>query len=262
MRGVALLLTVVVALAGLPPVAHAQEQAEFDAAVQQGLKAYQAKNYDMAIEAFEKAYKIRPEPEMIFNIARSHEKAQHLDAAIAGYERFMVLEGTTSELRARAVNSLRALRAEKSARDKAAGATSTTPGLSAPPPGAAPPGLMTRGEVPAEPPNRALEWSLFGGGMAIAATGAVFAGLALSNKSDFDDEKDNGVAADEQRLQDLRDDLDRNALIADILVPVGLVTAAVGLSLLIVNSPEDDVMIEVAPNVDPNQSGLQISGSF
>ena len=144
MNGVVHLLTAFALVVGMAGSAHAQKKkaSAFDTAVKEGLKAYKAKDFDRAIVAFERAYAIRPEPEMVFNIARSHEKAQHLDQAIADYEKFLVLEGTTAGLRARALKSLSSLRAEKTARLEAATAAAAPP-----PPASCAPSGPTRAPV-------------------------------------------------------------------------------------------------------------------
>ena len=257
MRGLHLFVAMVVVL-GAASVARAQTS-EFDRVVRQGMAAYQAKDFNKAIRAFERAYAIRPEPEMVFNVARSHEKAQHVDEAITTYERFLVLEGTTAGLRARALKSLTSLRAEKAARLEA---RSSSPSPAAPRPRSNVSGARLSKTEPGPTRSRALEWSLFGGGLVVAATGAVFAGLALANNSDFDDEVGRGPAADADKLEDLQDDRARNALIADILVPVGLVTAAVGLSLLVINDDDSGMAVRLDPRFDGQQAGLNLSGSF
>lgn len=269
MRAVHVLVVVAVMVGTSPGALGQQPKANqsdrFETAVKEGMTAYQAKDFDAAIRAFERAYAIRPEPEMVFNVAKSHEKALHLESAIAAYERFLLLEGTTSDLRARALKSLNSLKAEKKALEEAKAAPPAPPPAAqagGPPPSGPRVALTQREPVPREK-NRALEWTLFGGGMAVAVAGAVFAGLAVSNRSAFDDEAAEGEAADAERLRDLRDELDRNALIADVLVPVGLVTAAVGLSLLIVGGDDDDdFAMEVSPSFGGQQAGLNLSGEF
>lgn len=54
-----------------------------------GKERYGQGDFDGAIAAWEQAYALVPTPELHFNIARAHEQAGHLDAAIARYQRYL-----------------------------------------------------------------------------------------------------------------------------------------------------------------------------
>ena len=231
--------------------AHAQDD-QFRGLVDRGMQAYKARQYQAAVDAFESAFAIRPEPELVFNVARAYEKSLNSEKALENYERFLRLQGTTAELRARALDSVRALRSEQRARARA-----TRP----PPP---PPPAVSKTPRPAaevrrpilEQRDRTLEWSLIGGGAAVAAAGGVFALLAAMDNSEFED-----TATPADQKQGLKDSIERNALIADILVPVGVVTAGVGLILYLVNP--DEQAVAVSPMVTPDGGGgLAFGGRF
>jgi hypothetical protein len=220
-RGPRLLL--LLALAGAPiaagpvaPCAHAQEG--WKALVDEGVAHYGAKRYDEAVRAFEAAMALRAEPELVYNIARAHEKALRAPEAIAAYERFLELPGTTAALRAKARAALEALRAEAEAEARAR--------AERPPAGPSPP--LALAAAPA--PSRALEWTLVGVGAAAAVTGGVFGALALRDHAAFEDAR--AAGASRAALLDAASVVERNALLADVLVGAGLAAAAVGGLLL------------------------------
>ncbi len=238
--------------------AHAQQDTEFRSLVDRGMRAYQSRQYDVAIQAFESAFALRPEPELIYNVARAYEKSLNGDKAIETYERFLRLQGTTAELRAKALASVEALRTEQRARARAR----RRPAEAAPPPSPPPaPAAARRTPVevrqasPPTPRNRALEWSLIGGGAAIAAAGGVFAILAAMDNSEFDD------STNRAEQQDLKDSVERNALIADVLVPVGLVAAGVGVALFLIN-PDEDESVALSPLLTGDGGGVAFGGRF
>lgn len=238
------------------PEARAQGE-DFNAVVQEAMKDYRARRYDAAIQKFERAYAISPQPELIYNVARANEKSLKREAAIAAYERFLSLEGTTADLRAKALESLTALRREKEAMRR-----SQDVGKAPPPTAVAPPagtGAAAGVTRPApEPKSRTLEWVLIGGGAAVAATGAVFGVLALQASSDFDQLKEDG--ADRATLEDKKSTVDNNALAADVLIGVGAVSAIAGVILLLTGDDEPEVA--VAPVFGKDYAAVGFSGHF
>lgn len=245
---------------GTASPAQAQPDDEFKTLVDEGMRAYKRRQYDAAINAFESAFAIRREPELIYNVARAYEKSLDSTKAIQTYERFLRLQGTTAELRAKALTALEGLRAERRALDRARREV-------APPPPPAPTPAARGTKVPLEvrrpapePKSRALEWTLIGSGAAMAVAGGVFALLASMDNSDFDDRVSDGNATAEE-LNDIKDDVDRNALIADILIPTGLLAAGVGVLLFVVDPDEEEGMA-VSPMVTGDGAGLAVGGRF
>ena len=252
---IGVVLAAAVVISTPPALAQADD---FRALVDQGMQAYRNRRYADAITAFESAFAIRREPELVYNIARAHEKSLNSQKALQTYERFLSLQGTTAELRAKALSAVEAIRAEQSARARAA-ARQAAPPPASPPRGESRAAAGNDGalELRAGPPSpsRALEWTLIGGGVAIAAAGGVFAVLAAMDNSTFEDSD-----TDPTRLPELKDSIDRNALIADILVPVGLVTAGIGTILYLTTGNEEGVAL--APMAAPDGAGLAVSGNF
>ncbi|MBL8914273.1 MAG: tetratricopeptide repeat protein [Archangium sp.] len=108
--GVALLL-----VAG---VAHADEvEVRARAAALEGKKAFDTNDFVKAISKYEEAYRLKPAPGLLFNLAQSHRKAGHLDEALSYFKRY--LETNPAKPQADAVETLitqtEAERAEKEA---------------------------------------------------------------------------------------------------------------------------------------------------
>lgn len=60
---------------------------EFNQHSNAGQNAYNAGDYDKAIQEFEAAYRLEPEPTLLINIGRSHAKADRPREALAFYQR-------------------------------------------------------------------------------------------------------------------------------------------------------------------------------
>jgi hypothetical protein len=81
-------------------------RAHFDA----GLKAFEEGEYDRAVVEFETAWKLKPHPDFLINIATTYERLYKPKEARETYERFLAEAPPTSDLRALAEKRLRVLR--------------------------------------------------------------------------------------------------------------------------------------------------------
>jgi tetratricopeptide (TPR) repeat protein len=279
--GTAFLLTLALTLASAAARAEeggAAQPPSFDALVAQAMEHYQARRYEEALVLFEQAYAIDPEPELVYNIARSHERLLHREQAVDAYERFLQMPGTTGELRTRALENLTALRQEIAALETARRAealarrTPVEPETPTPDPRTEPP-PQRPDERPAPRPGMSAlgvaGWALFGTGGGIALAGVVCWGLALSSNGSFQD-AGTGV----ERLG-LRDDVTQRSLAGDVLFFTGAAALAAGVALVAVDSVrrrrastaslrerEHDAALAVAPSLGPGLLGLGLSGAF
>lgn len=260
------LLTTLLAISGPVPSAHAQEATapDFDTLLDRGVQHYQARQYEQAIEVFRQAFALRPEPEIVYNIARSYERLARPTEAIAEYERFVALPGTTSELRTRAHASIRALRAELAASESAPPEPAVTP-TPTPAPVTAPV------EPPPPPPEGGsalgpVGWTMFGVGAVSVGVGVAFGVLTIDRNDAFL----RAAPRSEQQIQ-LRDDVKESALAADILLIGGGVIAATGLVLAIVDATSssgseraasDGPSVAVLPYAGADSGGVTVLGSF
>jgi len=207
-----------------------EQEAAFQATMAEAMEHYQAHRYPQAIELFQRAYQMRAEPELVYNIARSYERSQQLEEAITAYERFIALPATTSDLRARARTNLTAIRQELAAMEAAEHQEAMpTPVVPTSTPGGATSGREGEGTSTLGPLGIA-GWVLFGIGAATTIAGVVFAGLTISSDGDFQ-----GASLEEDRLT-IREDVERNALLADILLISGGTICLTGIILLVVNA--------------------------
>lgn len=212
------------------------EDREFEAIVTQAVEHYEAQRYEQAISSFQRAYEMRAQPELVYNIARIYERSLELQQAVDTYERFLSLPNTTADLRSRAANSLALIRAEIAARERAerAGQENTTPG------GGTGTGQgiseQDTGEQPEIPPEERASavvitgWALVGVGAAALVAGIAMGGLTLAEETATEEA---GNLADQELHLDRGESF---ALSADVLFGGGGALAVAGIALLIVHA--------------------------
>lgn len=227
-----------VALADDPPPGDATN---FDREVARGVDLYGRGDYTAAIGAFHAAFAFKTDPKLLFNIARCQEKLGKIDDAIATYQQFVDSPGTTSQERAKALESMKALRDERDAREAIAASDKKRSDDSAARDAA--PALTPKTEAPNrlvesaprdEAPRRShtLEWILIGSGSVALVTGGIFGGLALQNQSTFESSR---VLQDKL---DARDSGQRNAAISDVSIGVGAAAIVGGALVLLLMGDE------------------------
>jgi tetratricopeptide (TPR) repeat protein len=94
----------------LAPTARAADEARFTQLADEGAASYRSREFEKAIESFEKAYALEPDPNLLFNIARCREALGENAAAIDGFEKFLRAEGGDPQGRAKAEEELARLR--------------------------------------------------------------------------------------------------------------------------------------------------------
>lgn len=224
---------------------------EFKGHLDRGLAAYKAGDYATALVAFEQAYATKEAPALLYNIGRCYERLGDGDRALETYERLLSAAGTTAELRAKALESVAALKREKAARVAASRVPSPSPST-APPSDGTP--SLEASPAPTTPRSRALEWTLIGGGAAAMAVGGSFGVLALVAEGNFDE-----ATAREDKVR-YKDQADRDALIADIGLGVGALAVVSGVVLFLVR--DDEETIALAPSWLGDGAGLAAVARF
>lgn len=235
---------------------------EFDAMVTQAVEHYEALRYEQAISAFQRAYEIRAQPELIYNIGRIYERSLQLQQALDTYQRFLTLPDTTADLRSRAANSLAAIRAEMAARDRAQQAgQSTEASASGTETGQGTTGQTTDDQPEASRSEQATSasiagWALVGVGSGAVVAGIVLGALALSEQTATEEA---GNLAD----QDLHLSRGGNfALSADVLFGVGGAMAVAGIALLIVRAIRSRSEASAGDNPSPSADGRGLEYSL
>lgn len=223
------LLLALCATAALPSQAVAQDDEAMTAAerarkveelASKATAAYRAKDYEQAIELFEKAYALEPVPNLLYNIARSYEKLERWDEAIAKYEQFIVAPEVDSEARQSAMKRVDRLREIADYQKDGAGADqprSATQDYLA----------QTTNDEPASQPTDVAAWVTTGAGIALIGTGAAFGLMASSSADDVQ----NGATYDERLAA--KDDAETYALIADSAYVAGAVVTGIGIYMLV-----------------------------
>lgn len=98
------------------------QNAEVEKLFAEGASLYKAGKYRPAIEKFEAAYSLFPEPNLLYNIARAHEALGDIDQAIVKFTLCTTNPRSTDELKQKATAKLAVLTAAR-----AQGAAAPTP---------------------------------------------------------------------------------------------------------------------------------------
>jgi tetratricopeptide (TPR) repeat protein len=96
-----LLLALVVVVAclhtGRPSFAQSKRPQSAESHYRKGKKAYTVGHFAEAIEEFEKAFDIKPEPVFLFNMAQAHRQNGNLQRAIFFYRRYLEADPTAKD---------------------------------------------------------------------------------------------------------------------------------------------------------------------
>lgn len=272
MRARAFTTTALLALALSAPVTPvaaqsgeaAGESDGFQDALDAALADYEGRRYEQAAAGFQAAFEIRAEPELMYNIARSYERALRREEAVTAYDRFLQLPGTTSEMRSRALTARNSLQAELAAMAGPAEPAPTEPVQAATTQESA----RRHGDASDDGGGGGgdlapVGWVLVGLGVAAIAVGAVFGGVALASNDEFNATTDRD---DQLRLQS---EVRRYALLTDILIGTGAGVTIAGIVFLIVDlastsssTERAEQELELQPVVGPNLVGASLSGRF
>jgi tetratricopeptide (TPR) repeat protein len=199
------------------------------------VERFEAKDYDGAVELFEKAYAADPQANYLFNIGRVYEEKGDLEKAITYYQRFMGQSGVDLESRQAATERLKVLR-EALAQLKAQEDDGAPPKDEPPkdegteqPTDQTP--AVTDEDEQANKRKKTLRitgYSLMGAGGAGLIVGAVFGSLASGSVDDG--QADPFVDRREAFMERAR----KQARVADAMFITGGVLAATGLVLVLV----------------------------
>ncbi len=211
----------------------------------EGLTAYQARDYRKANERFQHAYAVDPDPNLLYNIAKCFEALGDKQTAIEKYELFINSPGADSSGRVKAQDAVKVLRSSP------APASGGSPSDAAPP-GGPPPASSGHSAVPA-----IVAFSVGGVGIAI---GSIFGVSALGKRADLDSACANRLCP--PKSKDDITSLKTTSTISTIGFIVGGVGVATGGLLLFLNrsSAEKSAGAQVSPYVGVGTAGL--TGTF
>lgn len=208
-----------------------------------GVEHFRKGDHERAVVEFTKAYRIDPNPTLVFNMARAFEEMEQYGPAREFYQRYLELAPRAPDRR-QVEDSISALGhlAEK----QAAAANQKTTSPEATPASASPDGLTASAAPPEAEESRTLMWVTLGTGIAALGGFAVLGALANGEQSTLDDlrkDPDRSKAA----WDNTRERGAQFALGADILLVVGLAASTAAVLMATVGRT-GDVEWQVGPN--------------
>lgn len=197
-----------------------------------------------AVAELRAAWDIRPQPELLYEIAELLRQKGDRDEAIREYQRYLSIEGAKVH-RVEAARAVEELKAEQAKGD----------GDHEPPPDGPPP---PTGPVDGQPRPSLLPAAIaFGAAGVFVAAGVGFGVKSNGTRSDLEDELDTGTPPLDSGDPGF-DDGKRDALIADVswaLAGAAVITGTV-LTIRALRSPEKNSAVSIAPSVGPKHAGV------
>jgi tetratricopeptide (TPR) repeat protein len=202
----------------------ADRAARVEALYAEGSALYRERKYRAAIERFRQAFALYPDPNLLYNIARSHEALGELQAAITGYRQCLEDGRADESLRLKARERLTALE-ETHARVRLTPADPRGAGTVVDDSGAHLSRLLGPGK-----------WILGGTGLALLVAGAVAYGLGAADHGKVTNPEVNGSGIGQLTRQEALDLRDSGQLKKNVGLGIGAVGvgALVGAAVLLV----------------------------
>jgi tetratricopeptide (TPR) repeat protein len=244
-------LVLALALASTAGIAHADDKGKALALFEKSDKAYKAGKFEDAVKLLQDAYRLYPEPILLYNLGRAQEGLGDVEGAIASYERYLADAKQISDRGAiqRRVDTLKAQRAQKQAEaqrlaeEEARRKQAETERQRAEAERQRAEDERRRSER--SPVDAYGPWITMGAGTVFIATGFVFGARASSTHDD-------AVASPVQRdAVELQHSAERSATIANVMFVVGGVGLAAGVGWKIYQwrtGARAQAQITVAPN--------------
>lgn len=241
------------------PIAERPETQAAQETFEAGMEAFDAGDYERAVEAFQATYELAPHPDVLFNIYSAAERGGQLELAADALENYL-LNGEPGDRRAVLVGRLERLRARVAAQEAAESAEpveSPAPEPTAPVPPESPVApVLTRPPDGVHPAGPIL---LVSAGVLLASFG-VFAGLAAAEDAVLasDCGRDAGGICDDGEVEGLAG----LNLAADIAWISAAALGVAGLVVLFVVPPEDGMSLSVLPWATPTAAGVSVGGTL
>lgn len=253
-------LVLLAALVAPPTLARAQdtseevsETTEYKRLLADAQEKYAAEDFEGAAKAYEAAYAIKQNPNLLYNVARIYEKMGEFETALGFYERFAKEPDIKLSARKDAIERLKALR-EVVALDK----PPVEPDPKAPVDPTEPdPDKVVEVDPEPEDPEPAGETNYVPAiitlGAGVLALGGGSALGVLTTNADADA----SAATSRQGFRDASQQADTFALAADGLFVLGGALTITGVILLLTASPEDaGGQALIAPVLGPDGVGV------
>lgn len=250
MRLITLGVTVALGLCAAPAVAQstqqlsAEQRGALDDEARQlfeaGDVAYQNGRFDRAYEYFRQSYELSNRALILYNMGLSAELARRDEEALEAYRGYLAAV-PASEVHARVRTRVEVLEARVASGD-------------ADPPAASDDGGGASQSTEGGGSDGLGGWLLFGGGLAVAITGAVLVGVAASDVDRVQNAPQDAAWADYEESASRAEPL---SIAGGVLLGVGAAAAALGIVLAVTSGGSDE---SVALRVGP--TSLAVTGSF
>jgi tetratricopeptide (TPR) repeat protein len=244
--------------------AETNDQQRYRALTQRAAKAYSNGELDRALELFDKAYAIRPSPNLLYNKGRIHEKRGDFEEAIEHYEIFVTEAGVDIDARKDALERLKtlrevvALREEGEEVDEAEVHEQHEDRALAEPDQAD----MDPDPAPKTRTERSYTWAYVTLGLSAAAwaAGGYFA-LEASNA-----DRDFRAATSRSAMNEAADSGRSAAILADSMFVTGAVLTGLGIYFIVSPTtrevPADSTTVRLTPQLGRESAGVGLTLDF
>ncbi len=246
----------------------------YEALTEEAGLRYEKKEYAASIALFERAYEIRPEPNILFNVGRIHEEAGNLEDAVGYYERFIQDTSADYDARQAALKRLTLLRELIRLDPEKNPPPPEQPPPEQPPPEQPPPEQTPPDQTqPSQPVDddprapdprklRIVGYSLLGVGALSLIGGGIAAGIARNKHGQLDN-----ASPDIAMRRQLEAEGINAARAADGMFIAGSILAASGVVILLLpqsRTPKDPAEKRAAfvPHFSGHEVGVGLVGRF
>lgn len=248
----------IVAAAPAEVRAQADDTAKVEQLFAEGASLYRAGKYRAAIERFDAAYAIYPEPNLLYNKARAHEALGEIDAALDTYQRCADSPKVDPGVKAKAQGKVKML---EQAKLTTANAPTERRRITSG-------GSVTRPQPEASGSGLTIaKWGAAGVGGALAIVGAVFYSVGASDHgkvTSASDDAAGGVATlTRAEAQQLSDDGASKKTIGVAMAGAGLAALAGAAVLFVLDGSSDEAAEStVGVGMLPGGAAVTWQGSF
>lgn len=239
-------------------------EAHFDQLVQEGSAHFEAGRVKEALASFQAAYALKPDSNLLYNIAYLHEQQGELQPALDRYTTFLTAPGVDLENRKLAAERIKALREVLSVQQPAPASPEPVKVVAQAPqpaPQASPSAQAPMAQPKAQPQSstlRTTSYILGGGGLLLLGTGAVTGVLANGAFSDMEN------ASTLSQRRNHAEHVDNLALTTDLLLTSGLALTTTGLVMYLLDDSDEAAPggLTLSPTLGLDQAGVQVMGRF
>ena len=212
-----ILAALLLALAPAPAEAQSLTKEMAKRHFQNGAAYYERANYTMALEEFQRAYRLEAAPELLYNMGRCHEGLGQLDRAIQRFEAFLKAkpQADNATVVQERIKNLRQQLKER--------APTPRPVAADPAPAPEPPAPQRTREGAT---MKLAGWATLGAGAAVMVVGGILGGMASQKTGEYEDGYARHMAyAEAQELLDQAEGLETGMFVC---LGVGAAAAVTG----------------------------------